>query len=94
LVTVDQLERYFGRIRQPEINDLFKGYRTQQRQRRASSATWNSPMSDRKCGASQFIIKITFEYFQRPRVSDTFNTSSNRHHQDDPNLEWMVDASK
>lgn len=54
LVTVDQLERYFGRIRQPEINDLFKGYRTQQRQRRASSATWNSPMSDPTPGVGHF----------------------------------------
>jgi hypothetical protein len=48
LLTNDRIERHFGRIRQPTVHEFFAGYDKKYPQRRPSSATWNSPMSDRK----------------------------------------------
>jgi hypothetical protein len=48
VLTVDQAEKHFGKIHQPTLQGLFKGNAKKYPPRRASSAIWNSPMSDRK----------------------------------------------
>ena len=48
MVTKEQIERHFGQMRPPNIQEFFQGYQRKYGQRRPSSAVWNSPMSDRK----------------------------------------------
>lgn len=48
LLTKDQIERHFGNIKQPNVYDIFKGNQKKYPPRRASSACWDSPMSNRK----------------------------------------------
>ncbi|CAK5064209.1 unnamed protein product [Meloidogyne enterolobii] len=58
LITKDQIEHHFGKIRQPTIQDLFGGYCKDYPPRRASSALWNSPMSDPTPGIGLYQSKF------------------------------------
>uniref|UniRef100_A0A914KQI0 INCENP_ARK-bind domain-containing protein n=1 Tax=Meloidogyne incognita TaxID=6306 RepID=A0A914KQI0_MELIC len=58
LITKDQIEHHFGKIRQPTIQDLFGGYCKDYPPRRASSAVWNSPMSDPTPGIGLYQSKF------------------------------------
>nr|CAD2133510.1 unnamed protein product [Meloidogyne enterolobii] len=58
LITKDQIEHHFGKIRQPTTQDLFGGYCKDYPPRRASSAVWNSPMSDPTPGIGLYQSKF------------------------------------
>lgn len=52
-ITEGQRERFFGRIKQPNICDFFDP-KTKKYPLRNSSAVWTSPMSDPTPGESRF----------------------------------------
>lgn len=58
LLTKDQIECHFGKIHQPTLPELFKGYDKDYPPRRASSAFWDSPMSNPTPGVGLFQSKF------------------------------------
>uniref|UniRef100_A0A914HA72 Inner centromere protein ARK-binding domain-containing protein n=1 Tax=Globodera rostochiensis TaxID=31243 RepID=A0A914HA72_GLORO len=46
ILSTMNIERYFGRIKEPDAQDLFKSFNKLYPKRRPSTANWNSPMSN------------------------------------------------